>query len=215
MKVMIVTVGINKGGVGRTTLAFRSALARASAGRDVLLMEGDRQGSAQTAVALRSEAGRHPALSCACYPNGAVQCAQVKLRAGKYKDVLMYAGGRDSSALRAALVLFDVLMVPVAPRTVDVWALGDIAELVDEARPSVRDGLRALAALNLADAGVSATTPTPSRRWPTAGRGSPTPSGSAVDELAPRDPNACEELTALSDRLFADCDAIRPPIRMR
>ena len=199
MKVMIVTVG----------------LARASAGRDVLLMEGDRQGSAQTAVALRSEAGRHPALSCACYPNGAFQCAQVKLRAGKYKDVLMYAGGRDSSALRAALVLFDVLMVPVAPRTVDVWALGDIAELVDEARPSVRDGLRALAALNLADAGVSATTPTPSRRWPTAGRGSPTPSGSAVDELAPRDPNACEELTALSDRLFADCDAIRPPIRMR
>jgi len=214
MKVMIVTVGINKGGVGRTTLAFRIALARASAGRDVLLMEGDRQGSAQTAVALRSEAGRHPALSCACYPNGAVQCAQVKLRAGKYKDVLIYAGGRDSSALRAALVLFDVLMVPVAPRTVDVWALGDIAELVDEAR-SVRDGLRALAALNLADAGVSATTPTPSRRWPTAGRGSPTPSGSAVDELAPRDPNACEELTALSDRLFADCDAIRPPIRMR
>ena len=60
MKVMIVTVG----------------LARASAGRDVLLMEGDRQGSAQTAVALRSEAGRHPALSCACYPNGAVQCAR-------------------------------------------------------------------------------------------------------------------------------------------
>jgi chromosome partitioning protein len=45
---MIVTVGNTKGGVGKTTLAFQLALARALSGRDVLLVDGDRQGSAQT-----------------------------------------------------------------------------------------------------------------------------------------------------------------------
>ena len=45
-----------------------------------------------------------------------------------------------------------MLIVPFAPRSYDVWALDDMAALVDEAR-SVRDGLRAFAVLNLADPG--------------------------------------------------------------
>src|SRR2546430_567885 len=57
---MIVTVGNTKGGVGKTTLAFQLALARALTGRDVLLLDGDRQGSGQTAVAIRAEAISSP-----------------------------------------------------------------------------------------------------------------------------------------------------------
>jgi chromosome partitioning protein len=41
----------------------------------------------------------------------------------------------------AALALSDLLIVPFLPRSVDVWALADIATLVDEAN-GVRDGLR-------------------------------------------------------------------------
>jgi chromosome partitioning protein len=40
------------------------------------------------------------------------------------------------------LVLSDRLLVPFLPPSVDVWALADIAALVDEAR-AVRDGLAA------------------------------------------------------------------------
>jgi cellulose biosynthesis protein BcsQ len=50
---MIVTVGNTKGGVGKTTLAIQLALARALAGRDVLV-DGDRQGSAQMAITIRA-----------------------------------------------------------------------------------------------------------------------------------------------------------------
>jgi chromosome partitioning protein len=50
----------------------------------------------------------------------------------------------------AKLFLTDVLLVPFLPRSVDVWALADIAALVDDAR-GVRDGLTALAVLNAAD----------------------------------------------------------------
>lgn len=149
---MIVTVGNTKGGVGKTTLALNVAIARALAGKDVWLIDGDRQGTAQTAISIRAEAGHAPGIACSTYPDGPTLRAQVQQQRDKYDDIIIDAGGRDSTALRAALVLSDVLIVPFQPRSYDVWALNDIAALVDEAR-SVRDGLRAVAILNCADPG--------------------------------------------------------------
>ena len=80
---------------------------------------------------------------------------QVQQQREQWDDIIIDAGGRDSTALRAALTLSDVLLVPFAPRSFDVWALDDMAVLVDEQR-SVRDGLRAFAVLNLADPGQNA-----------------------------------------------------------
>ncbi len=212
---MILTVGNTKGGVGKTTLALQLALARALAGRDVLLVDADRQGSAQTAVAIRAEAGRAPGLSCAQFPDGKVLRAQVERQAGKYDDVVIDAGGRDSGALRAALFVADVLLVPFAPRSVDVWALADIAALVDEVR-GVRDGLTALAVLNLADPGTTpdnidaaaaltdhpqlALIAEPVRRRKAFANA--TGQGLSVDELNPRDPKACDEIAALVRNAF-------------
>ena len=153
---MIVTVGNTKGGVGKTTLAVNLAIARALAGRDVWLIDGDRQGTAQTAISIRADNGLQPGISCATYPDGPTLRAQVQQQAGKFDDIIIDAGGRDSTALRAALVLSDVLIVPFQPRSYDVWALNDIAALVDEAR-SVRDNLRAVAVLNCADPGEHST----------------------------------------------------------
>ena len=149
---MIVTVGNTKGGVGKTTLAVNLAIARTLAGREVWLIDGDRQKTAQTAIGIRAEAGHAPGIACANYPDGPILRAQVQQQKAKFNDIIIDAGGRDSTALRAALVLSDVLLVPFQPRSYDVWALNDIAALVDEAR-SVRDGLRVVAILNGADPG--------------------------------------------------------------
>lgn len=149
---MILTVGNTKGGVGKTTLAVNIAIARALSGRDVWLIDGDRQGTAQMAISIRAEAGHAPGIACATYPDGPALRSQVQQQAHKFDDIIIDAGGRDSTALRAALILSDVLLVPFQPRSYDVWALGDIAALIDEAR-SVRDGLRAYAMLNCADPG--------------------------------------------------------------
>jgi chromosome partitioning protein len=149
---MIYTVGNTKGGVGKTTLAVNLAIARALAGRDVWLIDGDRQGTAQMAISIRADAGHTPNIACASYPDGATLRTQVQHQAAKFEDIIIDAGGRDSTALRAALVLSDVLIVPFQPRSYDVWALNDMAALIDEVR-SVRDGLRAFAVLNCADSG--------------------------------------------------------------
>jgi chromosome partitioning protein len=214
---VIVTVGNTKGGVGKTTLAVQLALTRALAGRDVLVVDGDRQGSAQMTVAVRAEAGRMPGLACAQYPDGAVLRAQVQRQAAKYDDVVIDAGGRDSTALRAAMALTDRLIVPFLPRSIDVWALADIAALVDEAN-GVRDGLLAYAVLNAADPGGSSDNTdaaaaladfpqltlldAPIRRRKAFANAIGL--GLSVEELTPRDAKACQELASLVSMVFDD-----------
>src|SRR3954469_11334894 len=159
---MILIVGNTKGGVGKTTIALQLALARRLDGADVLLIDADRQASAQDAVSIRAEAGREPALACVGYPEGRVLRQQLGLLASKHDDTIIDAGGRDSEALRVGLVRADALLVPVQPRAVDVWALRDIAELVERAQESRADDnrppLRVIAVLNLADPGANADT---------------------------------------------------------
>jgi chromosome partitioning protein len=213
---MIVCVGNTKGGVGKTTLAVNLAIARALAGRDVWLIDGDRQGTAQTAISIRAEGGHAPGIACSQYPDGPTLRAQVQQQGRKFDDLIVDAGGRDSTALRAALVLADVLVVPLQPRSYDVWALNDIAVLVDEAR-SVRDGLRAYAVLNCADPGESsadnieaaaavADVPqfeylgTPLRRRKAYANAAG--SGLSVLEAKPVDRKAVDELQALVNALF-------------
>lgn len=142
--------------------------------------------------------------------------AQVQQQRQKWDDIIIDVGGRDSTALRASLILADVLVVPFAPRSYDVWALDDMAALVEEAR-SVRDGLRAFAVMNLADPGEQSADnieaaaavaeveafeylPTPIRRrkaFSNAGG-----AGLSVAELSPRDPKAIAEIDALAASLF-------------
>lgn len=213
---MIVTVGNTKGGVGKTTVALNLAIARALAGREVWLIDGDRQGTAQTAISIRADAGHTPGIACASYPDGPTLRAQVQQQAAKFDDIIIDVGGRDSTALRAALILSDVLLVPFLPRSFDVWALNDIAALVDEARSS-RDGLRAYAILNCADPGESSTDnteaaeavtdvpqfeylATPIRRRKSFANAAG--QGLSVLELKPSDKKATNELDALIKILF-------------
>lgn len=213
---MILTVGSTKGGVGKSTLATQLAITWARAGRDVLLVDGDKQGSVQKFIAFRTEAGREPALVCVQYVEGRVLRDQVRLQTPRYQDVVIDAGGHDSTTLRAALLLSDAVLVPFLPRTVDVLALGDMATLIEEAR-GVRDGLLAMAVLNIADPGASSdntdaigalaefpqlvglqATITRRKAFPNAAG-----FGLSVDELAPSDPKACAELEALAREVSA------------
>lgn len=79
------------------------------------------------------------------YPDG-----QVKARSKLFDDVVIDAGGRDPCALRAVLMLSDVILVAFAPRSLDVWALTNMCGLIDVAK-AVRTGLRAMAILRMAD----------------------------------------------------------------
>lgn len=208
---MIITVGNTKGGVGKSTVAVNLAASLAMRGRDVWLVDGDRQRTAQTAITNRLAAGREPGIPADLYADGQTLRLQVLQKRDKYQDIIIDAGGRDSASLRAALVLSDVVLIPFQPRSFDVWALADISTLVQEAR-SVRDGLKAYVFLNMADPSATSTDNADAiatvAEWPelqlldaalvrrkafanAAGQ------GLCVHEMQQRDIKACAELDAL------------------
>ncbi len=221
---MILAVANTKGGVGKTTLSFLLAVALARAGRDVWLVDGDPQGSASIAATVRADASREPILACSAFPDARALGIQVRKQASKFQDVVIDVGGRDTEALRVALVLADTVLIPVQPRGLDIWALGAIAGLVEGAR-ATRDGLRALAVINLADPGTSADNGDAAaaladfkalevlgtylvRRKAFAAAAA---HGMGIDELSPCDPKASQELNALLSMVFDHQYHMRTP----
>lgn len=128
---MIVLVGGEKGGTGKTTLATNLAALRSGEGRDVLLVDTDKQGSASDWAAVRNETENVPQVPCV-QVFGEQVATQVGDLAGRYEDVVVDAGGRDSVELRSAMVAADRLFVPVQASQFDVWTLERMEELLGQ-----------------------------------------------------------------------------------
>jgi chromosome partitioning protein len=210
---MILAIGNTKGGVGKTTLAVNLAILRTLAGRDVLLVDGDEQGTAASFTDLRTEQLGSPGYTAVSLQGAAVR-TQVRQMAGKYDDILIDVGGRDTGSLRAALTVADRLLVPVQPRSFDIWALDQMAELVAEAK-ALNERLEAFSVLNAADpqgrdndeAAVALREVKDivflpglvvrRKAFPNAAAG-----GRSVLEQNPRDPKAADELDALGRAIF-------------
>src|SRR3546814_11949272 len=98
---MILAVGNTKGGVGKTTLAVNLAVARALAGRDLLLVDGDAQGTALTFTALRADRLGQAGYTAVAHTGAALRI-QVRPLAANYDDILIGVGCRDPGTLTHA-----------------------------------------------------------------------------------------------------------------
>lgn len=130
---MIVLIGGEKGGTGKTTLATNLAALRAKAGRDVVLVDTDLQASANYWVQLRDEAGIRPRVAC-LQKFGKGLATELRDLARRYEDIVIDAGGRDSVELRAALVVAEKVYIPIQPSQFDIWTLSRMDELVGTAK---------------------------------------------------------------------------------
>lgn len=141
---MILTIGNTKGGTGKSTLAVNIAIHRARS-HSVLLVDGDEQQSALSFTQLRNQ-NDYAAVAL----TGHSLRQQVPKLNQKYPEVIIDVGGRDSHSFRAALTITNLLVIPVQPRTFDVWAMESLIELIQEAQP-FNPSLKCLAVLSLAD----------------------------------------------------------------
>jgi chromosome partitioning protein len=133
---MIVLVGIEKGGTGKTTIASSLAAMRAMAGKDVLLVDADHQGSAAEWARVRAdEAEKRPLAGLTCVSKHGTKAGHdiVQMKS-RFDDVIVDAGGRDSVELRSAMVIAERMVMPVRPSQFDTWTLGPMIRLVNEAR---------------------------------------------------------------------------------
>ena len=128
----IITVANEKGGVGKSTVAFHLAVALADCGHKVLAIDLDRRqqtlsrtltnrGGTAKRLGVRLPLPRHVLLQ---QPSGAQLCQEIA-RAGWDCDyVVIDAAGHDSPIARRAIALADLLVSPVNSSFVDLDVLG-------------------------------------------------------------------------------------------
>lgn len=214
---MIILIGGEKGGTGKTTIATNLAAMRAIAGRDVLIIDADPQGSANYWTQSRDELNITPRVACVQKFGKGLQ-AEVKDLATRYEDIIIDAGGRDSVELRSAMVVTNKVYIPIQPSQFDIWTLNQMDELVETAKgfnpdlqawviisrastnPSVHEFddtveiLNDFSSFNLASTGIKDRI-----AYRKAASG-----GIGISELKPKDPKAVEEMESLYKEVFGD-----------
>ena len=146
----IVTVGGIKGGSGKTTVATNLACIAAGQGADVLLVDADNQETAfDFTNARKADNPGAPSYTCVKLTGASVR-TEVLAMAKKYDHIIIDAGGRDTTSQRAALSVSNALLIPCKPRSFDLWAIENVAQLVEEAR-TINPALKASVFLNQTD----------------------------------------------------------------
>ncbi|WP_456385620.1 nucleotide-binding protein [Desulfolithobacter sp.] len=142
----VVLFGGEKGGTGKTTMATNMAAMLALQGRDVLLLDTDRQGTASFWATVREDTEVEPRIACV-QKFGKGLAAQIRDLARRYDEIIIDAGGRDSMELRYSLGVCDRAYIPVQPFQFDIWTIRQMDELVQMAR-SLNENLQAFVVLN-------------------------------------------------------------------
>jgi chromosome partitioning protein len=144
----VIAVAALKGGVGKTTIALNVAMCLHTAGKRVLLVDADTQGS------LRKWATRADAKGQDAPPVVGLDGSRLRKdleRVAKDFDVaIVDAPPQLGSETRAAMLSADVIVIPATPGATDVWALEDTLAVLDDAR-GLRPELEARLLLNRAD----------------------------------------------------------------
>jgi len=130
---MIVLVGGEKGGTGKSTLACNLAVQRSLAGHDVLLVDADTQKSASFWAQIRDETEIKPRVACIQKLGKGLQ-AELRDLARRYEDIIIDAGGGDGVELRASLVVAEKAYIPTQASQFDIWTLDHIDNLVATAQ---------------------------------------------------------------------------------
>ena len=146
---MIVVVGGIKGGSGKTTLATNLTVMRAATGNKVLLVDADEQKSSYDWASQR-ESYDYKIQWTTITLSGSSIHSQIERLYADYEDIIVDVGGRDTTSQRSALMSANVFLVPFKPRSLDIWTLGNVRQMIDEIT-TVNSSLKSFAVLNQAD----------------------------------------------------------------
>lgn len=212
---MIVLVGGEKGGPGKTTIATNLAAMRTSDIGDVLLVDTDKQPTSSYWCSLREDKGITPRVSSIQKYEKAVRTEVLELKR-KYTDIIIDAGGRDSPELRGALLVCDKAIFPLRPSQFDLWTLGRLQSLVETAS-EINEDLRAYVVINQASPNPAVKEAEEMKSFLDEFRDirmlntvicerisfrRSALHGMAVTEYKPEDPKAIDEITNLYEEIF-------------
>jgi len=129
---MIILIGSQKGGCGKSTTAVNLCAALAQEGRDVVLVDADRQSTASNWCQDRDDNESLPKVhSVQKYDNIRETLFDLNTR---YEIVVVDAAGRDSRELRTGMTAAHVMVVPFRPSQPDLDTLPNLQEIITQAR---------------------------------------------------------------------------------
>ena len=133
----IITIAQQKGGAGKTTLAIHLALAWAASGKRVAVIDIDPQASLSSWFRLRHERPRRGATPIeAAAVSGWRVAGEVERQARGHDIVLIDSPPHAETEARVAVRSGVLVLVPVQPSPMDLWATKPTLELARaEKRP--------------------------------------------------------------------------------
>lgn len=140
---MIIAVVNQKGGVGKTTLSIHLADGLAKSGRKVALIDADAQNSSLLWSAMRGGEDLFPVLGM---PKETLY-QEIQGLSAAFDDIIIDGPPRVASVLKAAIASADLVLVPVKPSSLDVWAATDVVKLIQEVQ-MLKPALRAHFVIN-------------------------------------------------------------------
>lgn len=132
----VITVAQHKGGAGKTTLSTQLAVALQHDGADVLMVDVDPQGSTSEWHRLRSEVlGRKNRITL-MQIQGWKMMREIPRLAKEYDYIVIDTPPHAESEASIAVRLADLVLMPVQPSPLDVWACAPTLKLIlGEKRP--------------------------------------------------------------------------------
>ena len=146
---MILVIGGIKGGSGKTTVAINLTVLRSLSGKKVLLVDADEQKSASN-WSLQREIAGYPTSWATIQLAGSAVRSQIQKMKNDYDDIIIDVGGRDTTSQRSSLTVADKYIIPFQPRSLDIWTLPDLRNLISEIS-SVNENLKSYALINRGD----------------------------------------------------------------
>jgi len=129
---MIILIGSQKGGCGKSTTAVNLCSELACNNKDVVLVDADRQCTAANWALDRAQNPELPTVHCVQkYENIRDTLLDLDKR---YEYVVVDAAGRDSRELRTGMTAAHTLIVPFRPSQPDLDTLPRLQEIIVQAR---------------------------------------------------------------------------------
>jgi chromosome partitioning protein len=130
---MIVLIGGEKGGAGKSTIACNLAAFLANQTKDVLLLDADPQKTSSSWIHRRSLiTDKNIYTPHNSEKTGDIFNTTTDL-SKRYDYIIIDTGGRDSKELRSGLICADIFYTPIKPSQIDIDTLGKMNDLVEQA----------------------------------------------------------------------------------